>query len=258
MFSERNASVRFCEIQESDRSSHCVTVGLYCHAQCRTLEEEASLWWFLLKCELQLNIFCHVVTWNAATLSPFCLSVVLTLDVLKKQSLDWRRLESHCHDSFEMDVGVSRSHVFLNCSPRALFSQWDTHLHGGAAWSQYSLLLAYLHLILFPCLSRSFSSVKWKASERIWCKYSVVSWLAGGGQNTVNCIQCVQQQLPVLYVLLAASGQMLCAFIGGTVLCGYVQYTLNVSAFMGLYCVYVTACACVFFVVEWATILQEI
>ncbi|AWP17198.1 putative tudor and KH domain-containing protein isoform 3 [Scophthalmus maximus] len=53
---------------------------------------------------------------------------VLTLDVLKKQSLDWRRIESHCHDSFEMDVGVSRSHVFLNCSPRALFSQWSVLL----------------------------------------------------------------------------------------------------------------------------------
>ncbi|GLD63227.1 tudor and KH domain-containing protein [Lates japonicus] len=54
--------------------------------------------------------------------------LVLNLDVHKKQCLDWRRFVSYCHDSSEMDVGVSKSHVFLNYSPRALFSQWSIPL----------------------------------------------------------------------------------------------------------------------------------
>ncbi|XP_044034818.1 tudor and KH domain-containing protein isoform X2 [Siniperca chuatsi] len=57
-----------------------------------------------------------------------CLSVVLNLDVNKKQSRDRRRFASYYRDSSEMDVGVSKSHVFLNYSPRALFSQWSIPL----------------------------------------------------------------------------------------------------------------------------------
>ena len=57
--------------------------------------------------------------------SPFtCLSVVLNVDINTKNKLsqDWRRFASYSRGSSEMDVGVSKSHVFLNYSPRALFS----------------------------------------------------------------------------------------------------------------------------------------
>lgn len=54
-----------------------------------------------------------------------CLSVVLNLDVNKKKT-PARIGEDLCLIVTilpEMDVGVSKSHVFLNYSPRALFSQ---------------------------------------------------------------------------------------------------------------------------------------
>ncbi|XP_031699918.1 tudor and KH domain-containing protein isoform X2 [Anarrhichthys ocellatus] len=63
------------------------------------------------------------------------MSVVLNVDVnntnkppSKKRAVDWRRFQSFSPDSSEMDVGVSKSHVFLNYCPRALFSQWSIPL----------------------------------------------------------------------------------------------------------------------------------
>ncbi|KAF3859072.1 hypothetical protein F7725_021471, partial [Dissostichus mawsoni] len=58
-----------------------------------------------------------------------CLAVVLNLDVNKKRA---RIGEDLCLLVTEMDVGVSKSHVFLNYSPRALLSQWSIPL--GARW----------------------------------------------------------------------------------------------------------------------------
>lgn len=63
-----------------------------------------------------------------------CLSVVLNLDVNKKQNSAGIGEDLCLIVTIlpKMDVGVSKSHVFLNYSPRALFSQWDMHLHGAA------------------------------------------------------------------------------------------------------------------------------
>lgn len=48
-----------------------------------------------------------------------------------------------------MDVGVSNSHVFINYSPRAFFSQWDTSLHGTVVSSLLLLGLTFgLPLVL--------------------------------------------------------------------------------------------------------------
>lgn len=86
---------------------------------------------------------CNVTDQFAEMLSSpsTCLLVVLNLDVNKKKTEPG--LEKICLIVTilpEMDVGVSKSHVFLNYSPRALFSQWDTHLHGGAVCSLLPVL----------------------------------------------------------------------------------------------------------------------
>lgn len=54
-----------------------------------------------------------------------CLSVVLNLDVNKKKNPAGIGEDLCLIVTIlpEMDVGVSKSHVFLNYSPRALFSQ---------------------------------------------------------------------------------------------------------------------------------------
>ncbi len=140
---------------------------------------------------------------------PFYLSVC-SLELgckQKKQSQVWRRFVSYCHDSSEMDVGVSKSHVFLNYSPRALFSQWDTHLHGAAVCSPVlrgpSILRCWLTSSAFCFCVWVVVLAVWrkKASESIGCKCSVIKGMAGGHPTTVSGIQCVQQQLAVHYVL---------------------------------------------------------
>lgn len=98
-----------------------------------------------------------------------CLSVVLNLDVNEKNKQKKKNSAGIGEDLClivtvlpKMDVGVSKSHVFLNYSPRALFSQWDVHLHGAARGLLAPALVplwAYLQCIL--CGSCSFSSVMW-------------------------------------------------------------------------------------------------
>lgn len=72
---------------------------------------------------------CNVTDQFAEMLSSpsTCLSVLLNLDVNNKTNKQTEPgLEKICLVVTilpEMDVGVSKSHVFLNYSPRALFSQ---------------------------------------------------------------------------------------------------------------------------------------
>lgn len=121
---------------------------------------------------------CHVVTWNAETFFSLYLSVS-SLDlgcIQKTEPGDWRRFVSYSHDSSEMDVGVSKSHVFLNYSPRALFSQWDTHLHGGAVCSSVLRPLNTLHC--WPT-SSAFCVCLWVVVLAVWQKElaASVGWL---------------------------------------------------------------------------------
>lgn len=85
-----------------------------------------------------------------------------------------------------MDVGVSKSHVFLNYSPRALFSQWDTHLHGGAVCSLDLRGPNLLHrwftssaLNLFPFMSCS-SCIEKLQKELDSNIYQLMEWLEVG------------------------------------------------------------------------------
>lgn len=152
-----------------------------------------------------------------------CLSVVLNLDVNKKKNRARFGEDLYLIVTIlpEMDVGVSKSHVFLNYSPRALFSQWDTHLHGAAVCSPVLRGSNILHCWL---TSSAFCFCVWvvvlavwrkKASESIGCKCSVISGMAGGHPTTVNGIQCVQQQqqqLAVHFVL--QTGRVAAVWLG--------------------------------------------
>lgn len=136
------------KIQESDLSS-CCKVGLYYHGYSyhSVLLYYVIAGSFLIKCSPQNDnkvqcdwpVCCHAVSWNAETFFPFYLSVSsLELGCKQKKKTPAGIGEDLCLIVTilpEMDVGVSKSHVFLNYSPRALFSQWDTHLHGAAVGS---------------------------------------------------------------------------------------------------------------------------
>lgn len=150
--------------QEDPMRNICIKWPAALLLSCRT-DNSRIRWLYFIQCAMMavhsdLNSCCHAVIWNAETIFPFCLSVSsLELgfketnkqtDRQKLLSRDWRRFVSYCLS--EMDVGVSKSHVFLNYSPRALFSQWDTHLHGGAVGS------SLLHSVSAPYRGRTSSS----------------------------------------------------------------------------------------------------
>lgn len=116
---------------------------------------------------------CHVVTWNAQTFFPFCLSVS-SLDVNKKQP----GLEKICvllsrffrDGRWSVQVPcVSQLQPQSPLLPVRHASAWWCCVLLRPASSQYSSLLAYLQCILSQCESRSV-----RASERIGC---FMEWL---------------------------------------------------------------------------------
>lgn len=133
----------------------------------------------------QMTPKCNVTDQFAEMLSSpsTCLSVLLNLDVNNKANKQTEPgLEKICLVVTilpEMDVGVSKSHVFLNYSPRALFSQWDTHLHGGAVCSLLPMLFT---VGLPPVHSVSVWELTFKELEN-WC--SVINKIAGGRPTSV-------------------------------------------------------------------------